>query len=86
MPASTSRGAGIERSCWFVAEKKVRTVDDGAHDRDALLLAVGKLRRKVIEPVRRTDKLQRRLRGHGIPAISATSSTFSRTVSLGMRL
>ena len=54
----------IERSGWFVAQKKVRTLDDGARDRDALLLAAGKLRRKVIEPVRQTDKLQRRLRGH----------------------
>ena len=37
----------IERSSWFVAEKKVRTLDNGARDRDALLLAAGKLRRKV---------------------------------------
>ncbi len=40
----------IERCGWFVA------LDDGARDRDALLLAAGKLRRKVIEPVRQTDK------------------------------
>jgi len=57
-----------------------------ARDRDALLLAAGKLRRKVIEPVRQTDKLQRRLRGHGVRGDLRHKFTFSRTVSLGMRL
>jgi hypothetical protein len=40
--------SGIERTCRFVCENNTGTVDEGARDRDALLLTSGKLAGLVI--------------------------------------
>ena len=59
-------GLGVERAGGLVAEENVRPLRDGARDRDALLLAAGELRRKVIEPVAQPDQPQRLLGAHRV--------------------
>ena len=52
-------GLVIERAGRLVAQQHIGRFDDGAGDRDALLLAAGKLRGKMIEPPFESDQRQR---------------------------
>jgi len=53
------RPRGVEVSRRLVAQDDHRIVDEGSRDRDALLLAAGKLHRPVSEPVGQSDRVQR---------------------------
>src|SRR5262245_54393539 len=48
----------VEISCGLVGEQDHRTIYERACDRDALLLAAGKLRRKVIESICQSDAFE----------------------------
>ena len=71
-------GLVVERAGRLVAQQHVGRLDDGAGDRDALLLAAGKLRGEMVEPlVRARPAPAPRAASSGLSAISFTSATFS---------
>src|SRR4051812_33201072 len=45
----------IEITCWLVSEENAWCIDERAGDGDALLLAAGELRRKVVKAVAEPD-------------------------------
>ncbi len=51
-------GLEVERTGGLVAKQDLRLLGDGACDRDALLLAAGELRRKVIHSLAQTDQVE----------------------------
>src|SRR3954469_8135365 len=53
---------GVEIAGRLVGEHDARLSDDGARDGDALLLAAGELRRKVMNARRKSDAIERRQR------------------------
>src|SRR6185312_9701734 len=64
-------GLAVEVASRLVGKENARRVGEGARDRDALLLAAGKLGGKVIEPVAQADtakQLARALAGAGFSA------------------
>ena len=52
-------GIVVERPGRLVAQQHIRRFDDGACDRDPLLLTAGELRGKMIEPLGEADQRQR---------------------------
>ena len=82
-------GVEVERAGWLVTEKQRRLLDEGARDRDPLLLAAGELGREVIGPIPRpTRSSSASARGRSAPwwVSSSANSTFSTAVSVGIRL
>ena len=85
--STSDAGLDVERAGRLVAQQHVGPLGDRARDGDALLLAAGQLRRKVIQPRARGPPVPARLPApSGDVAISVTSATFSRAVRLGIRL
>ena len=77
-------GGDVERAGRLVAEQHRGPLGDRARDRDALLLAAGELRRKVVAPRRRGRRAPAPPpAASGRSEISVTSATFSRAVRLG---
>ena len=81
----------VERRRRLVGENDGRIADDGARDRDALLLAAAELARKRVGLVRKPDGGEclvapwRARRGERSPRTSSASRTFSAAVSVGNR-
>jgi hypothetical protein len=59
-------GLVVERPGRLVAEQHLGPLDDGAGDGDALLLAAGELRRKVVAPRRQADPVDRLVDRHRV--------------------
>ena len=66
------RGAGVEIAGRLVGEQQARSVDQGPRDGDALLLAAGELRRRVVFAFAEAEQLQRRARARSARSAGST--------------
>jgi hypothetical protein len=57
-------GLDVEGSGRLIAQQALRALGDGPCDRDALLLAPGQLRGKVVAPIAQANQRERSIRVH----------------------